>query len=532
MIYLLICLPLAAALASWFILEDRRRRVLLTGTAGLELLLALSCLVQPPEPVAGGALALDSIGLLVLTLTCTLFFAAALYAAGYLQSEPAGERRDFVHGLHFTNAPEATFTACLLLFLSSSVLAAASRHFGLLWIGIETTTVVSAPLIYFHRHRRSLEAAWKYLLLCSVGIAMALVGNLLLDIAVQSTANETVGMTLSDLVAAAPGAHQGRLKAAYVFLLIGYGTKMGIAPMHTWLPDAHSEAPSLVSALLSGALLNCAFLGIFRATEVTAAAGLTDFSDPLLITFGILSMTTGALFIVGQGDYKRMLAYSGVEHMGILLLALGTGGEAAKGGVLHMAGHSLVKAALFLLAGNILACYRTKIMHDVTGMRRLLPATSALWTAGIIAVCGSPPFVLFASEFSILEGLLRRSPPAAVYYLFLLGVVFVGMMLPAQRMYAGAPPPGLERPERKRSFSVLTPACLIVSALLLGLYMPARLDGLLCGAAPSRPAQAAGYIRDDGAGAGPRDDIFRVRPGLPALDPNAMHTGAVDDGAQ
>ncbi|MDR2604299.1 MAG: NADH dehydrogenase FAD-containing subunit, partial [Desulfovibrio sp.] len=191
MIYLLICLPLAAALASWFILGDRRRRVLLAGTAGLELLLALSCLVQPPEPVAGGALALDSIGLLVLTLTCALFFAAALYAAGYLQSEPAGERRDFVHGLHFTNAPEATFTACLLLFLSSSVLAAASRHFGLLWIGIETTTVVSAPLIYFHRHRRSLEAAWKYLLLCSVGIAMALVGNLLLDVAVQSTADET-----------------------------------------------------------------------------------------------------------------------------------------------------------------------------------------------------------------------------------------------------------------------------------------------------------------------------------------------------
>ncbi len=477
MLLALICIPFIGALASWFIPSDTARRILLLCVSLVELILAAVCWVAPPTPYGGELLALDAMGRIVLTLTCILFFAASVYAAGYLKGEDTGTRKDFQQGLHFSNAPEATFTACLLLFLSSAVLAACTRHFGLLWVGIETTTIVSAPLIYFHRHRRSLEATWKYLLICSVGIALALIGNLLMDVSMQTQSRMTTNMGVNPLLLESASVHPGWFKAAFVFLLVGYGTKMGAAPMHTWLPDAHSEAPSLVSALLSGALLNCAFLGIFRAHEVSLAAGLGDFSSTLLIAFGFLSMLTAALFIVNLGDFKRILAYSSVEHMGILLIALGVGLEGARGGVLHMMGHSLVKAALFLLAGNILAKYSTKSVHDVTGMGRTMPITSSLWMAGIIAITGSPPFLVFISEFSVLQGILHRGPLwLGGLYLALLGIIFVGMFSPALRMCRGKAPHGITPIAREQPLLVVPSACLLLLALLFGIVMPGWLN--------------------------------------------------------
>lgn len=489
MLTALLSIPFLAALASWFLPERLPRRYLLLGVSFIELVLAGACWFVEPAPY-GELLYLDAAGRLVLSVTCLLFFAASIYAVGYLKGEDTGTRKDFLQGLHFTNAPEAAFAGCLLLFLASAVLTASTRHFGLLWLGIETTTIVSAPLIYFHRHRRSLEATWKYLLICSVGIALALIGNLLTDIAMQTQGRIAPDMTLSSLLRDAASAHPGWLKAAFVFLLVGYGTKMGIAPMHTWLPDAHSEAPSLVSALLSGALLNCAFLGIFRAYEVCIAAGLGDFASTLLMAFGFFSMLVAALFIVNLGDFKRMLAYSSVEHMGILLIALGVGLEAARGGMLHLAGHSLVKAALFLLAGNILAKYSTKSSHDVTGMIRVLPVTGTLWMAGIIAITGSPPFSLFISEFSVLQGLLHRGffwP--ALLYLALLGIIFVGMITPVLRMCRGNPPHGIRPTAKENPLLVVPAAVLLLVALCLGLLMPDWFNQALNAAAAlgSRP---------------------------------------------
>lgn len=473
MLIALIAIPFVAALASWFITDHRPRRAMLVGVSFVELILALACWVTEPESYGPELLYLDGIGRIVLTLTCALFFAASVYSVGYLKGETRGARKDFQQGLHFSNAPEATFTGCLLLFLSSAVLAASTRHFGLLWVGIETTTIVSAPLIYFHRHRRSLEATWKYLLICSVGIALALIGNLLLDISMQTQGGMVTDMSVGALTRDGTFVHSGWFKVAFVFLLVGYGTKMGVAPMHTWLPDAHSEAPSLVSALLSGALLNCAFLGVYRAYEVAVAAGMQDFASSLLIAFGFLSMLVAALFIVNLGDFKRMLAYSSVEHMGILLIALGVGLEAARGGVMHMVGHSLVKASLFFLAGNVMARYSTKSSHDVTGMAKVMPFTSALWLAGIIAITGSPPFILFLSELSILQGLLHGGLlPAGAAYLFLLGVIFVGMITPTIRMCRGKAPHGIAPVEREDPLMYLPSACLLLLALLLGLFMP------------------------------------------------------------
>jgi len=500
----LICLPFVGALACWFVPADPPRRLLLVLVAFAELVLAALCWFFPPASVWGEIFVQDDMGRIVLTLTCILFFAASVYAVGYLHDEDKGVRKDFFQGLHFSNAPEANFTACMLLFLASTVLVASTHHFGILWVGIETTTLVSAPLIYFHRHARSLEATWKYLMICSVGIALALVGNLFLDISMQTEAITAPQMTLGHLLVraettlhiGATAQHAGWFKAGFVFLLIGYGTKMGIAPMHTWLPDAHSEAPSLVSALLSGALLNCAFLGIFRVCQVALAANMGQFASGMLIFFGMLSLLAAALFIVGQGDFKRLLAYSSVEHMGILLLGLGlTAGYFASGAesaaasgvqaraqtafVLHMVCHSLVKAALFMLAGNILAKYHTKSCHDAPGLARTLPFTGALWLGGIFAITGTPPFGIFMSEFGILQAILWQGQSAqwlvwgtALVYLFLLCVIFIGMITPAVHMYRSKAPFGIT-PERRESLALtVPPAVLLCLALGIGLFMP------------------------------------------------------------
>ena len=282
-----------------------------------------------------GMLAPDALGVLFLMLASILFLAVSVYAVSYLREEERiGEHTNILDHGHFTNAPERRFTACLCFFLASMTLVTTTPHMGVQWVGIEATTLSSAPLIYFHRHKNSLEATWKYLIICSVGIALALLGNILLSVAFYGDDGAELAMGMDQVswfVSHASSAEPTWLKAAFVFLLAGYGAKMGLAPLHNWLPDAHSQAPSLVSALLSGALLNCAMLGMLRGYQIMLAAGLGALSSGMLIFFGLFSLATAAIFIVGQGHYKRMLAYSSVEHMGILALGIGTGGLPSSG---------------------------------------------------------------------------------------------------------------------------------------------------------------------------------------------------------
>ncbi len=352
-----------------------------------------------------------------------------------------------------------------------------SQHVGLLWVAVEATTLASAPLIYFHRHHRSLEATWKYLLICSVGIALALLGNFFLAVAASTPGGEPIPMVFGDLMTHAAQLHAPWLKAAFLFILIGYGTKMGLAPLHTWLPDAHSESPSVISALLSGALLNCAFLGIIRTQQVCAAAGLGDFSRELLVGFGLISMAVAAVFIVGQSDYKRMLAYSSVEHMGILSLGIGLGGAGVFGALLHAINHSLTKAMLFLVAGNILGAFRTKSTIEVRGVLHALPASGVVWLAGLFAITGTPPFGPFLSEFTILKASLDQGRTVvAVVYLVLLAVIFIGMATAALRMAQGE---AIREPQREPLIAILPPALLGAGVLLLGLYIPPAINDLL-----------------------------------------------------
>ncbi len=474
LILALVLTPTFAGIAAFALRADRLRRALLILTTVAHTAMTAACWATHPSPVFNGSLALDAPGLLFLSITTALFLAATTYGLGYLRHEKHVPEKDFEEGFLFTNAPEAIFSGCLLLFLASMTLVTISHHFGLLWVAVEATTLASAPLIYFHRHHRSLEATWKYLLICSVGIALALLGNFFLAVSTSSAGHESSPLLLGALLRNAPHFRVPLLKAAFIFLLVGYGTKMGLAPLHTWLPDAHSESPSMISALLSGALLNCAFLAILRALQVCAAAGQAAFCRELFVWFGLVSMAVAAAFILGQSDYKRMLAYSSVEHMGILALAIGLGGAATFGAMLHTVNHSLTKAALFLVAGNILAAYQTKSTAEVRGIFRVLPVSGMLWIAGFFAITGSPPFGPFLSEFTILKAALDQGHSAvAIAYLALLALIFIGMAGVVLRMAQGAPSSEVKTAASSEAMlAVVPPALLSATILVLGVYIP------------------------------------------------------------
>ncbi|HEY8468122.1 MAG TPA: proton-conducting transporter membrane subunit [Longimicrobiales bacterium] len=465
---MLLALILVPAVAGAFALlapSARLRWLLLAGTAAVQAALVAAAVARTPAPLFGGWLALDPLGLVFLGILAVLFLLVVLYLG--IPRDPGASR------------PERTFSACLLWFLASMTLVTISQHLALLWAAIEATTLASAPLIYHHQSRRSLEAAWKYLLICSVGIALALMGTFLLALSASGGAVEQEDPLLFvRLLAAAGSLDPDVLRAAFVFLLVGYGTKMGLAPLHTWLPDAHSEAPSPVSALLSGALLNCAFLGVLRGWQVIAAAGLSSFGARWLIVFGLVSIGLAGALILGQRDYKRMLAYSSVEHMGILAVGVGLGGIGQFGAMLHAVNHSLAKGLLFLTAGNLLVAYGTKSSRDVRGVLRALPASGTLWVVGFLAIAGMPPFGLFLSEVTILKSALDAGRfGVAAAFLAPLALVFAGMSAVVLRMAQGEPAD--VPPQRERLEAVLSPALLALALLVLGLYVPPGLERLL-----------------------------------------------------
>jgi hydrogenase-4 component F len=421
----------------------------------------------------------DSAGILFMGITSILFLIISFYQAGYLRQQALE-----AHGYQKTPfSREAVFTGGLLFFLGSMTWACLCRHVGLMWIAIEATTLASAPLICFHRSASSLEAAWKYLLICSVGIAFALTGILCLSMSASFTSGGQPDMTFTRLISAAGTLHHQWLKGAFILLLVGYGAKMGLAPMHNWLPDAHSEAPSPVSALLSGALLNCAFLGILRIHVIVVSSGIGDFSRGLLQTFGIFSMLLAGVFILRQTDFKRMLAYSSVEHMGILAVGAGTGGLSGYGAILHAVNHSFAKAMLFLLAGNILTRFHSRSVKDVHGVIHVMPVTGILWVMGFFVISGLPPFGVFISELTILKGMAESGDWIhAALFLIALAIVFIGMADIVFRLAYGSSSgiKGTALANRTEPlWSWIPPVVLAAILLLLGVYIPGPLDRLL-----------------------------------------------------
>ena len=448
-------IPLFTGIIAMF-MPARLGRIILLVTAVLHLQLTVLGWFGKVTPSLPGYFAATPDGLLVLLVTSFIFLFISVYAVFYMRETEM--------------ASEPHYIGATLFFLASMSMVALADHLVVLWIAIEATTLMSAPLIFLTRSKSALEATWKYVLICSVGIALALLGCFFIVMAMAGH-NLDVGITFSSLGQVAEQLDPVWLKAGFIFLVIGYGTKMGLAPMHTWLPDAHSEAPSPASALLSGALLNCAFLGIYRSHQLLYQAGLGDFSSRILIGFGLLSMLVAAVFMYNQTGYKRLLAYSSIENMGVIAFGIGIGGLATYGAMLHLIHHSLIKSALFLSSGNILLGYGTKLINKTGNMARLLPKTFALFMAGFAGISGFPPFGIFVSELLIIIGAFQQGNTISVtIFIFALILVFAGASRLVMRMCFGRNDQEVLVPESYGR--LLPPLGLLLSSVLLCVWLP------------------------------------------------------------
>jgi hydrogenase-4 component F len=469
MAYLLILLPLAAAVVAVAVPFGRVRPWLVPVAAAGHLAAvgyALTGTATDFAPGAAGWLGLDPLGKVFLGFQSLLFFLCSLYAPGYLAIR--------------TERPNRVFCANLLVALSMMTLVTVSQHLGLMWVAMEAITLFSAPAIYFNHNARSLEATWKYLLVSSVGIAVALLGSLFLAYASLKAGLES-SLLFADLVRDASRLSPEWLHAAFVLLLVGYGTKMGLAPMHTWKPDAYGEAPGLVGTLLAGGVTSCAFLAVVRIYQVCRGTGEAEFAREALVALGLFSMGIAAAFMVHQRDFKRMLAYSSVEHMGILVIGLAIGGLAAYGALLHMVNNGLTKGVLFLSAGNIHRAFGSKSTEHVAGALRRVPLSAALFVAGFLAITGSPPFGPFVSEFTIVRTTVQAGYfGIAAAFLLLLAVVFIGMGATVLAVAQGEPPANAPATAYRDRFLTVAPAALFMALVLgLGIYIPPPLDALL-----------------------------------------------------
>ena len=366
------------------------------------------------------------------------------------------------------------------LFIFAMLLAVSANNVGIMWVAVEATTIFSAMVIPLALTKASVEASWKYILISSVGITLAFVGTVLayFDFVALSGRSDNA-LNWPVLLSAAPRLHPEVMRLAFVFLLVGFGTKAGIAPMHTWLPDAHSEAPSPLSAMMSGVLLAVALYAITRWKVVVDATLGPAFSNQLLLLLGLFSLLVAAFSLVIQRNYKRMLAYSSIEHTGLICIGLGLGPLGVFAAFLHLVCHTAAKSMLFVLSGEVLHRYHSTELERVSGMLKVMPWTGALFMGGILAVIGLPPFGLFMSEFALIRaGFADGRPGLMAAVLALLALAFVSLLRHSNRMLYGTPPRDVTMGDVGRWR--IAPLFLSVGVLVvLGLTLPAPLELLL-----------------------------------------------------
>jgi hydrogenase-4 component F len=359
-------------------------------------------------------------------------------------------------------------------FLFTMMLVLVSDNLGFLWIGAEATTLATAFLVAFYERESSIEAAWKYVIICSVGIALALFGIILTYFsALHVVSGSQSPLHWSTLIRVAKDLDPAVLKLAFVFVLIGFGTKAGLAPMHTWKPDAYAEAPAPISALMAAGLVNVALYAIMRFTLLVNKGVGGEFASTLLVIFGIVSVGLAVPFVLLQRDFKRLLAYSSVEHVGIIVFALGIGSPLGYfGAMLHLLNNALAKMLLFLTAGNVRLAYKSKIMHKVTGAIKLIPASATFLIVGTFALTGWPPFGLFMSELTILNaGFTGGFAIPSVICILCIAAIFAGFIYYTSRMVFGTPQGPVKGGEAGVGTLVLL-GLLLAALLLLGVALP------------------------------------------------------------
>ncbi len=419
----------------------------------------------------------DALSALLAIIITGSALASAVYSIGYLNAHVSAGT---------ISASQLRLYYCLLnVFHFTMVLVILSNNLGFLWIGTEATTLATAFLVAFYDTKRSLEAAWKYVIICSVGIALALFGVILTYFSsVTIAGSSSASLLWTSLMSVAKKLDPAILRLAYVFVLIGFGTKAGLAPMHTWKPDAYGEAPAPISGLMAGGLVNVALYSLIRFTVLVNKAVGHEFASTLLIIFGLGSIIIAIPFILLQHNIKRLLAYSSVEHVGIIAFAVGLATPLAYlGALLHMLNNAIVKLLLFFSAGNLRLAYHSKMMQRIQGAMHVVPFTATMFMIGVFAVTGWPPFGLFVSEFTIVTaGFSAGHFLPTVIFLIGVATIFVGFIYYASKMVFGSSR-GKERQQDAKWTTRILFAALGLLLLCFGLLIPAPLMALLRNAA-------------------------------------------------
>jgi hydrogenase-4 component F len=477
---LLWVLPLVPTVTALLMLTTRDRRLLSALDVGGSAVLVGLTLVLAREVAAGGprtlgVLRVDELGLVFLLLVVVLTLAVSIYTVGWLgQAVAVGNMK--AESLR-------SYFALVHAFVATMVVTVLADNLGVLWIAMEGTTITSAVLIGYHGHHHGLEAAWKYIIVTTIGISFGLFGTVLVYAAYAAATGVTGGagaLSWSAIMQVAPTLDPGIVRIGFIFVMIGYGTKAGLAPMHLWLPDAHSQAPTPVSALLSGVLIKCALLGIIRFQTIAAAACGPAFPAQVLLVFGLVSIVVATPFILAQHDIKRLLGYHSVEHVGIVALGLGFGGPIGTyGALLHVVNHGITKALAFFAAGTAIARYGSRDMRVIRGLLGVAPVGATLLMMAALSLAGVPPFSIFVSELLVLRaGIGDGHWGAIAIFLAMVVVIFAGLLHHAGAMAFGAPPATVGREPEARS-PLLGMVLLAVVMVVAGLTIPPSLDEVL-----------------------------------------------------
>jgi len=462
---LLILIPLLGAALAAVWPSERTRPRLLPVFAGIHTVLVFWMLFNPPAVAPAAWFGFDPIARAVLPAVSLLFLVCAVYGVSYLRIR--------------SERPNRVFVASLLAILGLLSAGHQARHLGFLWITTEAVTLAAVPLLHFNSTPRAFEATWKYLLIGGTGIALSLLGSFCLGYA-SLRGGGSGDMTFAALTAQGAALSRPWVLIAWVLLLVGYGTKMGLAPMHTWKPDAYGEAPAIVGAILAGGVTTVAFTAILRVRAVVDAAGASAVASRTLLVIGLFSMLVAALLLLATRDFKRMLAYSSVEHMGILVLGAAFGAAGTWAALFHVWSNSLTKGALFLSAGNIRRAAGARTTDLVSGMTIVTPQSAAIFVAGMFAVTACPPFGPFFSELRVLRAAIETGHgPAAAVFLGGLLFVFFGLTRLVFAIVDGRPrvavPKTGEQRVRETAGVILPPLILLGFSLWLGLATPSVL---------------------------------------------------------
>ena len=441
----------------------------------LSIALAMRIVRQEPIGALGDALHADALSALVVCLTAFVGFATTIYAVGHVREDARTGKLSATQIRRFyTLMPLLTF-AMLLVPLANNL--------GVMWVAIEAATLASVLLVALYNERTSLEAAWKYIIIGSVGISLALFGTIVTYFAASKAVGieSSKGLNWSLLITVADKFNPAAMRLGFILALVGYGTKAGLAPMHTWKPDAYAEAPVPAATLLGAAFINCALYAIVRFTVLAEKTLGHQFIGNLLIAFGLASILIAAPFIVAQRNFRRILAYSSIDHAGIIVAGIGFGGKVgALGAMLHMLFHAVTKPLMFFCAGNVQQHYATPYFRNATGVIKTVPLTGALFLMGTLAVTGTPPFSIFQSEFTILSAALAESHPWLAT-IFIAGVVtiFCGFLVHIAKLTLGTPRPDAPLPAAESPWKLTALVVVAAAVIVLGFWVPAPLYALV-----------------------------------------------------